>query len=539
MKVKKWGIVSLSAFLAVSAVLAGCAEGNGGEGKSGEPNAAQTSKEVSFPLKEQIKLRMFAQKNPVVKKDYNEMKFFKDMEQKSNVKIEWSYGTASDTVEKMNLLFASNDLPDAFFGPYLMGTNDIVRYGSEGQIIPLEGMIDKYAPNIKALFEKRPEYKKYVTAPDGHIYTIPMISETLENTTPDTMFINKKWLDKLNLKMPTTTDELYEVLKAFRDLDPNGNGKKDEIPFSVLDMKNPIQGPLSLAGAFGKSFPSGNASFFHVENGKLTFAPLLPENKDFLIYMNKLYKEKLLDPELFTQNAQVYQAKQKSNPSIVGVHFVWSNSAIFGSATTDYVAVPPLKGPGGKAGWNRQGPNNTPHGFSITKENKHPEATLQWFDLIYDPKTSMEATWGPFGINLKEENGMFEILKAEGMSDLDFRYSESPGAQAPGAVLKETFDKMKQNEGGKEKADYIKMYQPFQPKEIFPRDVMLNKEDAEKAKQFAVDVTQAKGYLDQALAKIISSDNPEGEWKAMAEQLKKYGIDQYTQMMQSYYDKLK
>ena len=47
--------------------------------------------------------------------------------------------------------------------------------------------------------------------------------------TPNRMFINKAWIDKLGLSMPTTTDELKAVLKAFHDQDPNGNGVQDEI----------------------------------------------------------------------------------------------------------------------------------------------------------------------------------------------------------------------------------------------------------------------------------------------------------------------
>lgn len=45
--------------------------------------------------------------------------------------------------------------------------------------------------------------------------------------------INKVWLDKLGLEVPTTLAELKEVLIAFRDGDPNGNGIQDEIPMDM------------------------------------------------------------------------------------------------------------------------------------------------------------------------------------------------------------------------------------------------------------------------------------------------------------------
>ncbi len=75
-------------------------------------------------------------------------------------------------------------------------------------------------------------YKDLITAPDGNIYALPQVNECYHCMYQQRMWIYKPWLDKLGLKMPTTTDEFYEVLKAFKTKDPNGNGKADEIPLS-------------------------------------------------------------------------------------------------------------------------------------------------------------------------------------------------------------------------------------------------------------------------------------------------------------------
>lgn len=528
---KKWGLLLFTSLIAISTALTGCS-GSKGEKETVKSEAPGETKKIVFPLEKPVDLTMFTIKHPAVKKDYSEMKFFKNMAEKTGVNVKWNLASTADGQEQMNLLFASDDLPDVFFGPYLMSTSDIVRYGSDGQIIPLDDMInEELTPNIMKLFEKRPEYKAYVTAPNGHIYTIPMISETMENTIPDAMFINKKWLDKLGLEMPTTTDEFYEVLKAFKTGDPNGNGTADEIPFSVVNMKNAIQGPLSLAAAFGKSWPSGNASNFHVENGKITFAPILEENRDFLTYMNKLYKESLIDQEIFTHDASVYSAKLNSNPSSVGAFFFWNSAALPPETRDDYVMVPPLKGPNGETGWNRQDPNNNPHGFSITKENENPEITMKWFDELYETDTSLEATFGPFGTNLEKVDGGYTVT-------VDDRYAESAGAQAPGAVLAETFATAVPNPDlpPDRKKEYVELLKPFTNPEIFPRNLMVSLEDAEQIKQWGIDVLAENAYLDQAIAKIVTGNDPAGEWSKMVEQLKKYGLEDYTAMMQRNYD---
>ena len=103
-----------------------------------------------------------------------------------------------------------------------MSDYDLLRYAKQGIIIPLENLIDKYMPNLQAVFEKYPEYRTMCTAPDGHIYSFPWIEQLgagkeAIQAIGDIPYINKKWLDYLGLEIPTTTDELEQVLIQFRD----------------------------------------------------------------------------------------------------------------------------------------------------------------------------------------------------------------------------------------------------------------------------------------------------------------------------------
>lgn len=84
--------------------------------------------------------------------------------------------------------------------------------------IPLEDYIEEYCPTIKAAYEAEPIMRKMVTQPDGHIYTLSS-KLPLRPKACDVSYINQKWLDNLNLEMPTTVDEWYEVLKAFKEQD--------------------------------------------------------------------------------------------------------------------------------------------------------------------------------------------------------------------------------------------------------------------------------------------------------------------------------
>ena len=181
-------------------------------------------------------------------KNFANLEFFQELEEKTNVHIEWNMSSEDGWKEKKGLLF-SGDLPDAFFGQAILTDVDVIKYASQGLLIPLDDLIEQYCPNIKALLE-RGSYRKELTAPDGHIYALPNSTE-LSPMTHDKLFINKTWLDQLGLPMPTTIEEFTETLRAFKENDMNGNGRADEIPFSFLYNRKE-NGLFSLFGSFGQ-----------------------------------------------------------------------------------------------------------------------------------------------------------------------------------------------------------------------------------------------------------------------------------------------
>ena len=133
--------------------------------------------------------------------------------------------------EKRNLAFASDDLPDIILRAKISPQEEM-KYAANGQLVALDEYLD-YAPNLSALIEQDDAIRKGITMPDGHIYSCPQLNKT-EGNLIHHYWINKTWLDNLGLEAPTTVDELYDVLVAFRDNDPNGNGQKDEIAEYLL-----------------------------------------------------------------------------------------------------------------------------------------------------------------------------------------------------------------------------------------------------------------------------------------------------------------
>ena len=168
----------------------------------------------------------------------------------------------------------------------LLTKNEVEQYAvTSGQLMPLDDLIDEYAPNLTALFEKYPNMKQSCLASDGHIYAIPAIDTSATGQMNFKQWINTAWLDKLGLEVPTTIDEFKDVLIAIRDGDPNGNGESDEIPLGIREPSS----VYALGGSFGLEHQFGDT--YNVTEGKVHNWLLDDNFKEYLEYLNDLYQE--------------------------------------------------------------------------------------------------------------------------------------------------------------------------------------------------------------------------------------------------------
>ncbi|MEG7531886.1 MAG: extracellular solute-binding protein, partial [Hungatella sp.] len=164
--------------------------------------------------------------------DFGTMNFFKALEEATNVHIEWQCYPMNSYSDQKNIMLASGDIPDAFFGGDSIGMTDLIQYGPMGLFIPVDDLIAKDSPNYQARLAEYPTLDGLSTAFDGKKYSWGTINMHPNRDYPDNLYINKVWLDNLGLKVPETMDEFYDVLKAFKEQDPNKNGIADEIPYT-------------------------------------------------------------------------------------------------------------------------------------------------------------------------------------------------------------------------------------------------------------------------------------------------------------------
>lgn len=126
----------------------------------------------------------------------------------------------SEAVKKLNVMFASGSAPD-IVNDYDTGFRDSLY--KQKQLLPLDDYL-QYAPEYQKLLEKYPALRTVGTKPDGKLYEIGKVNEPHLQSVA---FIRMDWLEKLNLEVPRTTEEMLEVMRKFVNEDPDGNGVKD------------------------------------------------------------------------------------------------------------------------------------------------------------------------------------------------------------------------------------------------------------------------------------------------------------------------
>jgi len=417
--------ISLCLVLAMIVVFSGC-------GKKQEQTSSNVKvNETGMPIvNEKITLKVMGSKGPL-QGPWDQLYVFEAMEKMTNIHLEFDTPPSQNYQEKKNIMFASGEYPDVFFGG-LLTSQDEVMYGEQGILVPLEGYIDTYAPNLKKIFEKYPDVKKSITTMDGHIYALPYVGDVNWELTTK-LWINQKWMDKVGKTMPTNVDELYDLLIAFKEQDANGNGKNDVIPLSFDNSVFSVIRP-GLMSFFG--IIATDLKVDVTDHSKVRYYPASENYKEYLKFMNKLNREGLIDPEAFIQTNQ--QVAAKGNENRIGLFANAAAMLTVGTALQeDYVALSPLTSSVSTTPvWPKKSAV-TRGTFAITKENKYPEATMRWVDTFYSEEGGIFLLDGDENVSwryLDDTKEKWERIMPEGefKSTEEFRGGKiSPAAGTP------------------------------------------------------------------------------------------------------------
>lgn len=228
-----------------------------------------------------------------------------------NIKVEFVTVPRGQEVDKLNLLMAAGQAPDISF---TYNESLVTNYIKQKGLADLTKLLPQVAPDLKKYLG--PELLSFGEW-GGKQWAIP---SKRVFTGAYSGFIRKDWLDALKLKVPTTTDELYTVLKAFRDKDPGKVGKDKIIPLAITIDAGNIQWTSNLIWEAFRKY-KGVSEETNVSSERWT----MPGHKDAVRYLNKLYNEKLLSPN-FVLDKDGQQYVKDIVQGTVGVAFHnWDN----------------------------------------------------------------------------------------------------------------------------------------------------------------------------------------------------------------------
>lgn len=490
-----------------------------------------------FPLSDDVTVKIAAMRDDS-RYATGDRVFYKEMLEATNLNVEWIDWPTSQFTEKLNLTFASGELPDAMMGNFILTAAEIVKYGSEGWLLTWNDYInEEYMPNLYALCQECDGLLESITAPDGNIYGLPQFDMNGLSTTNDTLVINTEWLEKVGMEMPTTTEEFYQVLKAFKEAgDLNGNGKDDEIPFT-FNFNQANNGWLSFMGFTGIAYNNQHDRLCF-KDGELVYVPQEEEFKEFLTYMHKLYSEGLVDLECFTMTAAAYTAKVQTSEPTCGVISIWDaarvNAPIEGNDATKegvYQYLAPISGENGADPvWvRRYTPYNNTFCFVVSADTDYAEELVRWADLHYATDISIQNSKGVEGLYIEEiGDGVYQTIKKEDGSSYTTVEMTEYIASIDGIYGLAEGEYSTNSEYSPQSKDAANaLYEEYlNPNHVYKHALMTE----EEAELDSLLKQPLKDYVDQWAAEFVTNGKIEERWDDYVAGLQALDVDQFIEL---------
>ncbi|MEV0161389.1 ABC transporter substrate-binding protein [Nonomuraea fuscirosea] len=538
---RRQAIIGLSAF--ASLALTACGSDSEAPAKGADMSANKAGAMASYGVGQQFKatepvsFSMLYNNHPFypIKNDWL---FWQELTKRTNVTITPTTVPLSDYEKKRSLIIGAGDAPLIIPKTYHPQEEAFV---ASGAVLPVSDYFE-LMPNFKdrvAKWQLQPELNSIMQS-DGRVYLLPGLHE---NVWVDYSFaVRTDILDKLKIEIPKTLDDFYAMLKAMKAEYPDLYPMTDR-----WGVPTPGGNIIKLiAQAYGtKGGWEYQHAMWDVTAGKWAYTGAMPQYKQTLEYLNKLVKEKLLDPESFTQQDDA--AKQKF---VSGKSFVISTNAQ--SLINDYrgpltenipeakiVKIPVPLGPIGEY----KIATRLENGIMISKkatESKNFVAMMQFIDWLWYSDAGQEfGKWGVEGTTFtKDASGKYKLAKDVDFVGLnagapkhlqkDFGFGNGVFAYGgPTALLESTFSD--------EELEFQKVMNTRKPWPVEPA-APFTEEEREQASLWE---TPLKDHVTQNTLKFILGERDLSEWDAYVKELEAKNSTSYLNLVNTAYERFK
>ena len=535
---KRWNIKRIACLTLATVMAMGTLVGCGKQGTSSQDDGKRKTLVVGLP-----------QKSTVL--DHDDISFTKYVEDALNIDLEFvTFSDGQEANNQLTLMCAGNEqLPDVLVGFHDLGERMMAQFGEDGFFIDLTDLIKDHAPTFNSQMEKLSKeeqdriWNSMKSAVDGKVYGLPTYSApTISDYMQNMMYINQDWLDAVGKTSPANIDELKEVLIAFRDEDPNGNGKSDEIPMFRSGIWNYV---INAFVYYDAAHP------LNVTDGKVWSPVVTDEFRQAMIYLNGLYQEDLITDQSFSTNSTDMKALISGEDDLATVG-IW-----FGQPITDinsymqtldqYVAMNPLEDATGKGGYVVVRPNDLLISGFITRDCEDTELAMKFMDFLYEDESVTRKRHGEKGVHWDYTDEAGDSMFGT-KSNIKFLGTEDFGSATWGIQLPNIYT----NE------NYLTIAPTITPIDVAtsrllsaqteimttwhkPTELATNlKFTAEEDESLdSIDGTLTS-YTLEAISLFIKGDkdaSSDTDWNAYVQMLKDYKLDEKIKIYQAAYDR--
>ena len=493
--------------------------------------------ESALPIvTEPLTLTIAARQHPT-HMDYDQMYMYDKYEEMTGVTIEWELTPDATWNERKSLLMTSDELPDIFLRANFTLAEQLNYGAMQGLLLDLNPLLEEYAPNFYALLEKYPDVRASITL-DGGIYGLPQVIEPL-GPRDNGFWINTKWLDKCGLEMPTTIDEFYQMLVAFRDCDFNGNGQADEFAASFRSSTTSINNMMNTFMGIYNLRTLGVASGWTYLDEEGSLSPIVTQARyrELLRFLNKLWEEKLIDLDAFTHsNAQL---TAKGQDGIYGV-LMGVNSPGLASGNLDDIefwkGMPAIENPWGETVWGSIGSMLNNQGTAaISASCEHPEVALRWLDYFYSVEGEEFLYWGIEGDTFEWQDGVRVWTDKVTESPNKFNdFLPRDSSQLPLVQIKDIVADMTSWNATNQYAAGD-MHMPYDPKTIWTPVFTAAEQSELTTLQTDIDT-----YVREMRLKFIMGDidiDNDDQWNNYLNRLNTMGLQRYMEIYTASYER--
>jgi len=476
--------------------------------------------------------------------DFETLWYYQQMAAHTNIHLEWTVVKESEWNESLNMMWLSNELPDVIIRP--SNALNIEDLGVEqGFLMQLDGLIEANMPNYSSRLGMN-DVSDVLKASDGNMYYIGyLVAQRINHDA--TFFINQTWLDAVNKEIPTTIDELTDVLKAFRDEKPGADGMW---PMSASEgIEHQTNGIYNYFAMFG--VPLQRWVYATVgSDGTVVFPGFMDGFREACEWLAMCYAEGLLDPDALTQENAPWVLKANSDQLGFQTYLrliatAWDNP----DTIQNWVHIlPPAAERTPMVPRILEVPE---FGAVLTVANKHPAETLQWLDLQFETEWMLIATNGPtvmtdevreiLGDDATDEAPLyFEDGKwrVRYVPDNQALYKIVPIQQgqffAPGDYYFDIFELPPHRQERMEQAARYQQAGVLEPNsfQILTRLVKPTPDEASELERLFVDI---ESLMKTSIANFIINGVTDASWDQFVDEANNVGVARYLEIYQKLY----